>query len=170
MGVPTALLALAMILAAAAWGVPARIRGLHLLAMDAAGRNTPSIVAAAESMVATGRPGPAAWIAAAAVEAGMAGTNALMARVAAGMTLPGARTWGGPAPQAAPSFGQAATNESRAIPASDLFMAAEARKAWRQRVEATRSPGARSIWEARAFAPRRFVAVDRPGEIGRAHV
>ena len=162
-GVATGLLALAWVLAAAAWGIPARTRAVHPLAMEAAGRNTPSTVAAAESMVSAGKPGPAAWLAAAAAEAGLAGTNTLSARVAAGMAIPGARAWGGPAPQGAPTFAPAGTNGAGANPAADLFMTAEARRAWRQRVEASRSPGARAIWEARAFAPRRFVAVDRPG-------
>lgn len=155
---------LALMLAATAWGIPARLRGLHPVAMEAAGRGAPSTVAAAEALVAAGRPGPARWLAAAAAEAGLPGTNALAARVSAGLAAAGSRTWGGPAPEGAPAMAaEAGTNRTGSMPAADLFMTPEGRRAWRQRMEVARSPGARAIWEARAFAPRRFVAVDRAG-------
>ena len=164
---PLALLGLAILVAVAAWGIPGRLRGIHPVALAAAAHGRPSTVVAAEAMVAAGKPGPAAWIAAAAVEAGLAGTNTLAAKVSAALARPEARAWGGPPPPGAPAFpappGTQATSATSAIPAADLFLSPEARRAWRQRTESSRSPGAVATWQARSFAPRRFVAVDRPG-------
>ncbi|MEI6343005.1 MAG: hypothetical protein WCR07_13730 [Verrucomicrobiota bacterium] len=163
-GRPAAWIALASLLAGFAWGIPARLLWLHPSALEAAGHGTPGTVARAEAWLGEGKAGPAAWLALAAAEAGLPGTNTLSARVTASMTRPDARTWGGAPSVALPGVGPPAGAQApTALPAAELFLPEEARRRWRQRVEASRSPGALAIWQARSFAPRRFVAVGKPG-------
>lgn len=161
---PLAWVGLGLLLAVLAWGIPVRLLWLHPVALEAAGHGTPGTVARAESLLAEGKAGPAAWLAIAAAEAGLPGTNTLAARVAAALARPEARTWGGPIPTGAPALAAApSTNAAIAAPAADAFSSEVARRHWRQRVEGSGVPGALAIWQARSFAPRRFVAVGKPG-------
>jgi len=163
-GGPLAWVGLGLLLAVLAWGIPVRLLWLHPIALDAAGHGTPGTVARTESLLAEGKAGPAAWLAIAAAEAGLPGTNTLAARVAVTLARPEARTWGGPAPKGAPALAAGpSTNAAVAAPAADAFVTEEARRRWRQRVEGSGAPGAQAIWQARAFVPRRFVAVGKPG-------
>ena len=157
-------LGLGVLLAVLAWGIPVRWRWLHPDALAGAGVGSTPLVGAAETWVVSGRPGPARWMAAAATELGLPGTNSLLARIQTASVGVDVRVTGGVGVLTGRLAGVKGVVPTNGMGwASDLFRREEDRQGVRQALEGTRSVLASAWMKARGFAPKRFAAVDRAG-------
>lgn len=161
---PTLLAFMAVVLAVAAWAIPARWHWIHPAVLTAAGEGTPSLVQVGEAAAQAGRPGPASLIAVASVRLGLTGTNQLLARIEAATASPALRSVGGGDALLSRipglRFPEVTNGFGRAI---DIFLPESNRTLFRSSLGQSQLPVARAVLNARSFAPREFVPVDRPG-------
>lgn len=161
----TLLACLGLVLGFAAWGIPARWKWVHPSVITAAGTGTPGVVQIAESALQSGRPGPATWLATAAIQAGLPGTNELLARIEGAINAgPALRVLGGTDPVLGRISGLRADAGTNAYAlALDVFLAEENRARVRAYLEQSQAPGTRGFLNSRQMHPTRFSAVGKPG-------
>jgi hypothetical protein len=150
---------------AVAWSLPARWAAVTPAVLRAQGTGTPGMVEVASGWVAGGKPGPAAWMLAASIRAGMMGTNELSARLTGSLiTQPGYRVLGGGDALLSRVTGLRVPMVTNAMLAAfDLFLPTTNRALLREFLSSSRSPVTQGLLRARGFAPRQFVAADRAG-------
>lgn len=163
-GRSTLLALLALLIAVAAWGVPARWWWTHPAVLSAAGRGTPSLVQVGEAATQAGRPGPGFLLASAAIRLGLSGTNELMARLDAATLAPASRVLGGADPLLGRVSGLRLPTVTNGFgTAMELFLPEANRGAMRTFLSASQLPSTRAILAARDFGAREFIPVQRPG-------
>ncbi len=150
---------------AVAWSLPARWAAVTPEVLLAQGAGTPGMVETASGWVAGGKPGPAAWMLAASIRAGMMGTNELSARLTGSLiTQPGYRVLGGGDALLGRVTGLRVPLVTNAmLSAFDLFLPTTNRAVLRDFLSSSRLPVTQGLLRARGFAPKQFVAVDRAG-------
>ncbi len=161
----TVLALLALVVGAVAWALPARWGAVTPVVLRAHGAGTPGMVETASGWVAGGKPGPAAWMLAASIRAGLMGTNELSARLTGSLiTQPGYRVLGGGDALLGRVTGLRVPLLTNAmLSAFDLFLPTTNRAVLREFLSSSRLPVTQGLLRARGFAPKQFVAADRAG-------
>lgn len=157
----------AVLVAAAAWCIPARWRSLHPAVIESAGRGTPGVADLAVLAANQQRLGLAGQLLAAAQVLGLDRTPEIESAVAVALKStalpPEARRLGGPDPAVAALFPALTADGGAPPPAFDLFLDPAHRIRLRESLGASRSPGVQTLLGALALPVVQFVPAGQPG-------
>jgi len=155
----------AVLLAVAAWFVPARWRSTHPQVLAAAGQGTAQVTDVAVLAVRQQRFGLANLLLEAAVQAGIPGTNEVVTALAnATAPTPEIRVLGGPdAPVAAMLPGLDSLGGPASRTALEVFLPVEHRTALRRQMTDSRSPGVQTLLKVLDLPTKKFVPASQAG-------
>jgi len=161
------LLVLALVVATAAWWIPARWRSQHPGVVRSAGRGTPGVADLALLAANQQRLGLAGQLAAAAAALGLPQTNEIQAAsaMASRASSPPAevRVLGGPDPAVAALFPALVSEGPLPPSALELFLPPAHRTRLREALGASRSPGVHALLGATNLPVEQFVPAGQPG-------